>query len=281
MSAPQIALISILSAFGVALLVFAAWLFLVAPSIPTRCNKKYRSVRFAHRGLHTNGVAENSMTAFAKAVDAGYGIELDIRLCKSGELVVFHDPTLTRVAGVDKRVIDLDLSELRELKLLGTPDTVPTFREVLALVSGKVPLLIEIKNGTDESGVAEKFLEEIEGYSGEYIVESFNPKALRTVRRARRDIPLGILSMAYMKEEEYRGKVLYRFLERLRTNFLFRPDFIAYRHTDSGVLALRLIRFIFRVPTFAWTVRSEEDEVLARQNGFDSVIFEKYIPKDK
>lgn len=278
MDFPEIALLISLSFAVLALTVLAIWVFLTAPRVPSRCTEKYKTTYYAHRGLHGNGAVENSLTAFARAVDAGFGIELDIRLSASGELVVFHDDSLNRVCGVDKKVIDLTLDELRTIRLSGTEDTVPSFSEVLELVDGRVPLLIEIKLYLDESGVAERFLEEIKDYKGEYIVESFTPWALKTVRRARPDIPLGMLSAAYMKEEKYRGHIGYRFLERLRFNFFARPDFIAYRSTDSEVLALRLLRKIYHVPTFAWTVKSREEEIEARKCGFDTVIFENYIP---
>ena len=237
--------------------------------------------RYAHRGLHGDGAAENSLTAFRLAVEGGYGIELDIRLSRDGELVVFHDETLERVCGDPRRVVDLELSELRSMRLSGTEDTVPTLREVLELVAGRVPLLIEIKLAPGESGVAEKFIEEIRDYGGEYIVESFNPMALRYVRRSRSDILIGILSAPYTRNKKLKGKAVYRQLEKLRLNFLFRPDFIAYDKDGHDVTALRVLRGLHRVPTVAWTVRSEDEERAARAHGFDTVIFEGYTPNDE
>ena len=237
--------------------------------------------RYAHRGLHGDGAAENSLTAFRLAVEGGYGIELDIRLSRDGELVVFHDETLERVCGDPRRVVDLELSELRSMHLSGTEDTVPTLREVLELVAGRVPLLIEIKLAPGESGVAEKFIEEIRDYGGDYIVESFNPMALRYVRRSRGDILIGILSAPYTRNKKFKGKAVYRQLERLRLNFLFRPDFIAYDKDGHDVTALRVLRRLHRVPTVAWTVRSEDEEREARAHGFDTVIFEGYTPNDE
>ncbi len=243
--------------------------------------EKYKSVRFAHRGLHGDGAAENSMTAFSRAKSAGYGIELDIRLSRDGELVVYHDPVLSRVAGGEGRVIDFTAEELGAMRLGDTDDCIPRFRDVLELIDGEVPILIEIKADVGESGVAEKFIEEIEDYKGGYIVESFNPLALRTVRRARPDILRGILSTEYMKEEKYKGKLLYRLLQDLRLNFLARPDFIAYEKNGYKQPSLRALRRHFDTPLFAWTVRSHEEEAEAIAHGFDSVIFEGYIPSEK
>jgi len=281
MTAPEIVLTVLLSLAGVALLGFLLWLFLVAPRMSRGKMEKYKSVRYAHRGLHGEGAPENSLTAFSRACDRGFGIELDIRLSSDGELVVFHDETLMRMCTREERVSSLTRSELSKIRLGDSDDTVPSFREVLELVGGRVPLLIEIKQAAGEGNVAERFLSEIADYTGEYIVESFNPFALRTVRRARPDILLGILSTEYMKEERFRGNLLYRQLERLRLNFLARPDFISYDKNGSRVLALRLIRKLFRTPTLAWTVKSEAEEKLAKEQGFDGVIFEKYLPTGK
>ncbi len=241
--------------------------------------ERYRGARFAHRGLHSEGAAENSMSAFAKAKENGYGIELDLRLSKDGELVVFHDETLTRVAGREGRVIDFTAEELSKMSLLGTSDGIPTFREVLDMIDGAVPLLVEIKMGTGESGVAEKFVEVIEGYKGDFVVESFNPIALKILRKSRPDIMRGMLSSEYMKEEKYKGKLIYRLAQNLMLNFLARPDFIAYEKNGHGVKNLRFIRRRFNTVLFAWTIKSQEEENAAIGHGFDTVIFEGYIPE--
>lgn len=279
MSAEHIGIIALSALLVILVVDFLIWVFLSAPRLSHKRMAKYRNLHYAHRGLHGEGAFENSLTAFGLAVKSGYGIELDVRLCKSGELVVFHDANANRATGVDKMIIDMSLNELRGIRLGGTADTVPTFREVLELVDGRVPLLIEIKLGEGESGVAEAFLEEIEGYTGDFIVESFNPRALAAVKKTRPDIPIGILALEYTKEEKFRGKFLYRLGEKLRLNFMFRPDFIAYDKKGYRVLSLRMLRKIFRVPTFAWTVKSMEEERAARARGFEGIIFEGYIPE--
>ena len=257
---------------------FLAWIFLTAPRGMGKKFKKHTAVRYAHRGLHGDGVPENSLSAFALACDGGYGIELDVRLSNSGELVVFHDGTLMRMCGIDGKVSSFTSDELTKLSLLGSSDNIPLFADVLKLVDGRVPLLIELKQEPEEASVADRFLKEIKDYKGEYIVESFNPFALKRVRRERPDIFLGLLSMRYSKLEKYKGKALFRAIERLRLNFLVRPDFIAYDFTGWDLPSLRLVKRLFRVPLLAWTVRSEEDEVVARTRGFDTVIFENYTP---
>lgn len=261
------------------LLGLGIWLYLIWPGKKRPEMEKFKHVRYAHRGLHDDEKAENSMSAFRAAKEKGYGIELDVRLSKDGELVVFHDETLTRVVGKEGRVIDFTAEELAKMSLSGTSDGIPTFREVLELIDGAVPLLIEIKMSPKESGVAEKLIEVIEGYKGEYIVESFNPFALKTVKALRPDILRGFLSAAYMKDERYKGKLLYRMLQNMQLNFLMRPDFISYDKKGHGVWHLRFIRRIFGTALITWTIKSQEEEREAIAHGFDTVIFENYIPE--
>ena len=261
------------------LLGLGIWLYLIWPGKKRPEMEKFKHVRYAHRGLHDDEKAENSMSAFRAAKEKGYGIELDVRLSKDGELVVFHDETLTRVVGKEGRVIDFTAEELAKMSLSGTSDGIPTLREVLELIDGAVPLLIEIKMSPKESGVAEKFIEVIEDYKGEYIVESFNPFALKTVKALRPDILRGFLSAAYMKDERYKGKLLYRMLQNMQLNFLMRPDFISYDKKGYGVWHLRFIRRIFGTALITWTVKSQDEEREAIAHGFDTVIFENYIPE--
>ena len=263
-------------------LVLAVWLvnlYLVCPGRRSKEMEKYKSVKFAHRGLHDSERVENSMSAFAAAKEMGFGIELDVRLSKDGELVVFHDDNLSRVVGKEGKVIDFTAEELANMRLGNTNDTIPTLKEVLDLIDGAVPLLIEIKMAGDESGIAEKFIEVIEGYKGDFIVESFHPFALKIVKNARPDIMRGILSAEYMKNPKHKGNLLYRLLQNLQLNFLMRPDFIAYEKGGYSVPNLRFLRRNFNTPLIAWTIKSATEEAEAIAHGFDTVIFEGYVPE--
>lgn len=265
---------------SIAFLCTVAWLFMIWPGGRRREMEKFTRIRYAHRGLHDAERAENSLSAFAAAKENGYGIELDVRLSKDGELVVFHDETLTRVVGKEGKVIDFTAEELSNMSLSGTSDGIPTFRQVLDLIDGAVPLIIEIKMGTGEHGIAEKLMEVIDGYHGDFVVESFNPLALRVVRKARPDILRGILAHEYMKEEKYKGKIIYRLGQNLELNFLSRPHFIAYSHSDYSVPKMRFVHRVFGTPLIGWTVKSQQEENAAREHGYDTVIFENYIPEE-
>ena len=129
-------------------IVLAVFVFMVFPSLRRHPDRKLLEGLFiAHRGLHNakEGIPENSIHAFIEAVVNGYAIENDIHVTSDGEVVVFHDNTLDRMCGVSGRIEDKTLSELRELRLLDTNERIPTLKECLEIIDGRVPLLIEFK----------------------------------------------------------------------------------------------------------------------------------------
>ncbi len=270
--------ISLASVFGLCLSVY---LFLAAPGKKRPQMERFKTVRYAHRGLHGEGRAENSVSAFRAAVEAGYGIELDVRLSYDGELVVFHDETLERVTSETGRVDEKTQEELSKIRLCETGDTIPTFAEVLSVVNGRVPLLVEIKESAGKYGATKRTIELLREYKGEFIIESFNPLALALVKKEMPEALRGFLSSDFSKEEKYKGQIKYLFLENLLFNFLCRPDFISYNHSAYKNSSLRLVRRLFGTSTIAWTVTSQEEEMAAYKHGFDGVIFEQYIPEEK
>ena len=272
----EVFIMVLLIILGILLVILGIYLLLIAPG-RSRDIAKFRNVKFAHRGLHNTRRAENSMSAFAAAADMGYGIELDVRLSSDGELVVYHDDGLERVAGQRGLVKDYTADELGSMKLLNTEDTIPRFSDVLKLINGRVPLLIEIKETTKDNSVSLALVDMLRGYNGEYIIESFNPLSLRTVRKNLPGATCGILSHRYMKYEPYR-KPLYFLLQALLFNRIANPAFVAYDHHHWSSVSLIAAR-ILGATTMAWTVRSEKEEKLAYKHGFDTIIFENYIPK--
>ena len=270
-------LLTIIVIFAIFAVGFSLYLFLIMTG-GGKDARKYSSVKFAHRGLHGDGIAENSLSAFKAAVDAGFGIELDVRLSRDGVLVVFHDDDLKRICGDERRVDEVDLAELSKMSLSGTEDGVPTLAEVLELVDGRVPLLVEIKelSGSAVSTEAAKMLAD---YKGDFIVESFNPLSLKNFKKALPGVPVGILSMKFERDERFAIRVRNFLLGAMLTNFLCRPNFIAYQNEGGNRFAVKLLGGVFGAPRFAWTVRSEEEEIAAKKRGFDSVIFENYKPE--
>lgn len=255
-------------------------ILLTAPHKKTKQLAPFLGARYAHRGLHGKGRAENSLSAFRAAVEAGFGIELDVRVSADGEVVVVHDPTLERVAGIARAVREMRAEELATVSLLGTGEGVPTLAEVLALVDGRVPLLIEIKEDTAaDCDVVPRLLPLLAAYRGPILVESFNPLSLGRVRRGAPHILRGLLCDVYHTDPARRS-LTYRLLELFLLNVKARPQFLAYHLPSRTFLPFRLFRTLYRMPCMAWTVRSEEEETVARESGFATVIFEGYCPKD-
>ena len=270
-------LIVLIAVFSALLFFFIVYLFLIKPRGRRKETEKFKTVRYAHRGLHDATRPENSLSAFRAAIDAGFGIELDVRLSSDGELVVFHDDTLDRMTKEKGRVDSKTLAELKSIKLLDSADTVPTFREVLELIDGRVPLLVEIKETVGKYDVTEKCIPMLKEYKGEFLIETFNPLALARVKKLMPETVRGILSSQFHKDKKFKG-ISYFLAERMLLNFLCRPDFVAYRHSDYKSISLKLTRGMFGAATFAYTIASREDEEKAYKHGFDGVIFEGYIP---
>lgn len=263
------------------LLLLLAILYLIAIAPARRpLGEPFVSTKYAHRGLHDKELAENSLAAFSAAVERGFGIELDVRLTKDERLVVFHDDTLTRMCGVDARVDEKTYDELLEYDLLDSGAKIPTFREVMELVGGKVPLLIEIKEDAGNKRVSEKLAEELAGYNGPYIIESFNPLSLGVIKKLMPGVARGFLSQRFLKSENKAyHKPLYFILQNLLLNRIASPAFIAYDIHGRRSFSLRIARKLLGAVTVAWTVRSAEEEAIAKKAGFKTVIFENYIPE--
>lgn len=276
MTPALIALVTVLASL-VLLSLFGLLLLrgLTAPGKPRAGIERLSGAALAHRGLHNNpSVPENSRAAFQAAIDAGYGIELDVQLSSDGIPVVFHDQTLDRVCGLSGSTRDYRFEKLATAPLFGQAETgIPSFAEILNLVGGRVPLLVEIKGeDPDYVSTCRKAAELLDGYSGEYWVESFHPLALAWFRKHRPAVLRGQLSMAFTHSPEYKGKPKYFVLRHFLLNFRSRPDFIAYRIEDQNDRAFCRLRRLYGVPALAWTVKTKDDLDAAR--GFDGVIFE-------
>ncbi|WP_418463493.1 glycerophosphodiester phosphodiesterase [Frisingicoccus sp.] len=263
-------------------LLFGAVLFLICPRLMLNHQKKWAPFMhwdYAHRGLHDNmwGVPENSMPAFKAAVDKGYGIELDVHLTVDNELVVHHDDTLYRMCHVERDIKDMTLKEIRQYTLLSTDEKIPTLQEVLDLVDGRVPLLIELKTEAHTcSRLCRIFSKTMRSYNGKYILESFNPLALRWFRKNEPQILRGQLSCNFFKEKPHCDLVLFM-ITVLASNFLSRPDFISYKYTDYKNPMVRINCLLFKARLALWTINTM-DAYDAVRNNADMIIFEGFEP---
>lgn len=228
----------------------------------------------AHRGLHDKTNPENSLGAFEKAVESGYAIELDVQLLSDDTAVVFHDDSLSRMTGNDGYIKFLTKEDLKVLKLSGTKEHIPTLEEVLKLVDGRTPLLIEIKNQFKVGKLEQKVIDLLKNYKGEFAVQSFNPYSLKYFKHHAPSILRGQLS-GYFKGEKL--SFLKKFvLKRMAFNkSVSEPNFISY---DASTLPNRFVRKFKTLPLLAWTVRSKEEYMKVIKH-CDNIIFENFVPE--
>lgn len=241
--------------------------------------QQLRDWAYAHRGLHGNGLPENSMAAFRAALDAGYGVELDVHLLADGNLAVIHDSLLNRTTGQAGRIEDLRTEDLKNYSLEGTQETIPEFSQVLDLFGGKAPLIIELKaEGGNYAQLAETTCRMLDGYDGLYCMESFDPRCIQWLRKNRPDIIRGQLAMNFYRVKNDLPDWQKFALTHLLMNFLTQPDFVAYcfeqrNQSPSVALCCKL----WKAQGVAWTIRSPEEFQRAKAEGWIS-IFENFRP---
>lgn len=224
----------------------------------------------AHRGLHNNKYLENTIESFENAINNGYPIELDVHLVKGGDIVVFHDDNLKRMCGINKRINKLTLPQIKELSLFDGSSTIPTLKEVLDVVQGQVPLLIELKNESNPKKTVMKTLEVLNEYSGKFALQSFSPLNLLWINRLAPKIPKGQLS-SFHKNSKNPVKVM---IKKLRFYNLTKFDFITY---DIDNLPNKYVEKFKNLPLLAYTIRTKE-EILKAKNLTQNYIFENIIP---
>lgn len=248
-----------------------ALFFLLMPGESTTAQRApFWGVNHAHRGLHNPAktIPENSLAAFEAAARKGYGVELDIRLTKDEQVVVFHDDDLQRMCGVNQQVNQLTFEELQALTLLQTQERIPLLRSVLDVVDSRIPLIIEIKGGTQNTLLCQQAWQVLRTYDGDFCIESFDPRILRWWKKK---VP-GILRGQLAAPAKDLGGLAGFAVGNLLTNFLGRPQFIAYKFGPKPFLVKLVEKFCMKA---AWTLRNSEDGALAEQH-YDAVIFEFY-----
>ena len=238
-----------------------------------------RQWNYAHRGLHDAARPENSMSAFRSALEAGYGIELDVHLLKDGNLAVIHDAALKRTTGADGNIEDLTTQQLCEYRLEGTSETIPTFRQVLDLFAGKAPLIIELKSvGNNYGALCRTVCDALSSYAGPYCIESFDPRCVYWFKKHAPQIIRGQLTENFLATK---GGPMPRLLKFLLThqffNFLTRPDFVAYKFADRRRVSNWLVRKLWGIQGVTWTLKNQAEHDTAIKEGWIP-IFEDYTP---
>ena len=227
----------------------------------------------AHRGLHDASTPENSRESFRKAIAQGYGIEIDVLLSSDGKVVVFHDRNLDRMTGLDKDVDSLCWEQLSALRLLETDEGIPTLKDVLDLVQGQVPLLIEIKNEGAVGELEAAVIRDLKGYSGDFAVQAFNPFSLQYFKTHAPDITRGQLSGSFKGHP----LVFYKkfLLRNLLMNSISSPSFVAYETKALPAWFAKRLRSK-GLYLLTWTVEDMEGYNEAVKV-YDNVIFEGFL----
>lgn len=235
----------------------------------------FKGVPFAHRGLHDNKtVPENSLAAFKNAVEHGYGIEFDVYLTDDGTLIVHHDPSLKRSCGVKLHPEKIRTEDLGKYRLFGTDERIPLFKQVLALVDGKIKLIIEIKVTKKYVETCTAVLEALKDYKGDYCLESFDPRAVLFMQEKRPDLLVGQLYdpnpiqriYCHRLKTHEKAAFLSASIKTLKSSF--------YSKVQSADPSVAIV---------TWTIRTQKQLSLAKSKA-DNFIFEcnakddSYIP---
>ncbi len=256
----------------IVLLLLYAWA--IRPNLPRRDLGVLADHHYAHRGLWNEERPENSLAAFHAAVEKGYGIELDVHLTKDGRLIVHHDDNLVRMTGTDLRIAQSTLAEVRACHL-PNGEPIPTFDEVLDVVDGVTPLIVEVKDEGNVPALCAALNERMQSYQGPWCMESFMPGAVKWFRIHAPQVIRGQLAFAKWDET---AKLTIRNIgiASLLQNAFSRPDFVAFEACTEKwhTLSMKLLR-LWNPWFVAWTVRSQK-EMDALKGRYDLMIFEQF-----
>ena len=262
----------------IALLLFMLYIGCVGGRVGHPGLKDLRGWNYAHRGLHSEGIPENSMAAFRAALDHGYGIEFDVHLLRDGNLAIIHDASLKRTAGADIMIEDLTTEDLATYHLEGTEETIPTFRQLLDLYAGKAPLIIELKpERGNHAALTETVCRMLEDYEGVYCLESFDPRCITWLKKNRPELIRGQLSKNYFGDTNGLKPSTCFMLTHSLSHFITMPDFTAYKFADRKNLSTWICRRLYGVQGVSWTLQTKEEYDIALKEGWIP-IFENFTP---
>lgn len=224
----------------------------------------------SHRGIHDNKeIFENTLEAFSLAIKKKYTIELDIRLTKDKQIIVFHDSNTKRITNQNKIVEESTYQELNNQKILH----IPLLSEVLALVNGKVPLLIEIKQTNKLKDLEVILMKQLKKYKGKYAIQSFNPMVLYWLKRNYPKVLRGQLSYQYKNQKisSYKKYIL----SKMMFNFITKPNFISYKYNELSPAKIKKYKNK-NIHIIGWTI-TNEIEYNHYKKYYDNLICDKFI----
>lgn len=198
----------------------------------------------AHRGIYDNiKVPENSILSFKEAIKNNYSIELDIRLTKDNKIIVFHDKNLQRMCNINKLVKNTNYSELKSYKLLNTNNYIPLFEDILKLINGRVPIIIELKIDRNRFILEREAIKLLDNYQGLYAIKSFNP--------------LSILYFKIKYPNTIRGLLIKNSKYLRLYSLIAKPDFISY--SIKKISKNKILKYKNKYLLLGWTIKTKED----------------------
>ena len=270
----------------------ATWSF--SPRKDSLIEDRWRQIchyRYAHRGLHdkAEGIPENSLAAFERARDFGFGSEVDVHLTKDNSLAVIHDSEVFRMCGTKGIVENMTCKELAQLRLAGTNEHIPMLDEVLQVyewdattpaANMPAPLIVELKtHGKNAFELAERTMQALDKRNVRYVIESFDPRVLLWLRMHRPDVIRGQLSENFLRDDatEDEPLVVRWGAGTMLANPLGRPDFISYRFEDRHDVAPNMVCKTLGTKLVTWTIKDARSMLTSEDEGAP-VIFEGFIP---
>ena len=213
-----------------------------------------RSNLIAHRGIHNSYCIENTIGAFIKAINRNYIIELDIHILQDNEIVVFHDFLLTRLTGVKKMIEKMSYAQLSKLKIKNKYQ-IPTLKQVMHIVNGKVPILIEVKDIYNNTKFYKELVKILDNYEGKFAIQSSNPKVIEWFKKNKKDYVIGLI-------------IFNRLNYKLFRKYTRKIDFLTVYKKELPFKDKKLI--------IGWTIKNEK-EFLKYVNISDNLICENIL----
>ncbi len=242
----------------------------------------YRGVCFAHKGLYSldQTIPENSMPAFAAAVENGYGVDLDIQSTRDDKIICFCNSHIRSACGIDEMPSVFNYDQLQKLKLFGSEEHIPLLSDVLSMINGRVPVIIEIKSPGIRGGLwtlCERVYDVLCQYNGEYCIASFDPQVLRWFRENAEDVIRMQATMQYFDWRDEHTKKLKSFiLSHLLSNCISRPHIVAYKIGKQSVSAARCRKMGAPLVLYTSKQAHRHEEIMSQ---CDAIVFEGYHPR--
>lgn len=231
-------------------------------------------IKIAHRGLHNieKGIPENTIAAFSKAIEKNTAIELDVHILKDNNIVVFHDDDLSRCCNINKKVKDLTIKNIKELRLFNTDHKIPTLVDTLDFIDARVPVIIEIKTDVPAKRICPHLLEILNKYNGKFAIKSFDPRICVWFKKNAPDIVRGLLITDFKKERKHK-LIKHLFITSMFFVPVYKPDFLSIKLSMLKNKKSKKLRNS-GYTILGWTFKTKSDYI-KYEHYCDSYIYEK------